>query len=248
MLTAATDENDHQGETLWIAAKMENVPMKLNSRIARRACQALLLPIFASLAGCGGGDEPDTRLCLLFLVIPVPCTASSPPSPPPLPLPPTSPGSGGGDSGSGGTGDSGGSGNRALFINRFAEFEPNSTLDNANNVHFPSAPLNASAAVEMTGTVKQDDDPADFFIFTPLRSDTFAVYLCEETCVEQVEGDSVYIAVYDQSQTTIASTPIGTVAKQIFTVDLTAGLAYYVEINGYNTGPDSFAYKLIVVD
>ena len=173
--------------------------MKLNSRIARRACQALLLPIFASLAGCGGGDEPDTRLCLLFLVIPVPCTASSPPSPPPLPLPPTS-------------------------------------------------PLNASAAVEMTGTVKQDDDPADFFIFTPLRSDTFAVYLCEETCVEQVEGDSVYIAVYDQSQTTIASTPIGTVAKQIFTVDLTAGLAYYVEINGYNTGPDSFAYKLIVVD
>ena len=42
--------------------------------------------------------------------------------------------------------------------------------------------------------------------------------------------------------------PIGTIAEQIFTVDLTAGLAYYVEINGYNTGPDSFAYKLIVVD
>ena len=58
----------------------------------------------------------------------------------------------------------------------------------------------------------------------------------------------MYIAVYDQSQTTIASTPIGTVARQIFTVDLTAGLAYYVEINGYNTGPDSFAYKLVVVD
>ncbi len=224
--------------------------MKLNSRIARRVCQALLLPIFASLAACGGGDEPDTRICLLFLVIPVPCTASAPPPPPlPTPPPPPSTGSGGtGDSGSGGTGDGGGSGNRALFINRFAEFEPNSTLDNANNVHFPSAPSNASAAVEMTGTVKQDDDPADFFIFTPLRSDKFAVYLCAESCVDLVEGDSVYIAVYDQSQTTIASTPIGTVARQIFTVDLTAGLAYYVEINGYNTGPDSFAYKLVVVD
>ena len=221
--------------------------MKLNSRIARRACQALLLPIFASLAGCGGGDDSGTQICLLFLIVPVPCTASSPPSPPPLPPPPPSTGSGGeGDSGSGGTG--GGSGNRALFINRFAEFEPNSTLDNANNVHFPTAPSDASAAVEMTGTVKQDDDPADFFIFTPIRSDTFAVYLCGVSCVEQVEGDSVYIAVYDQTQTTIASTPIGTIAEQIFTVDLTAGLAYYVEINGYNTGPDSFAYKLIVVD
>ena len=121
-------------------------------------------------------------------------------------------------------------------------------MDNANNVQFPPAPSDASAAVEITGAVKQDDDPADFFIFTPIRSDTFAVYLCAETCTEQVEGDSVYIAIYDQAQTTIASTPIGTVAKQIFTADLTAGLAYYVEINGYNTGPDGFAYKLIVVD
>jgi len=219
--------------------------MKLNSRIAKRVCQALLLPIFASLAGCGGGGDSGTQVCMLFLIIPVPCGASSPPSPPPPPPPPTTGSGGDGGSGSGGTG---GGGNRALVIRRFAEFEPNSTMDNANNVQFSPAPSDASAAVEITGTVKQDDDPADFFIFTPIRSDTFAVYLCAETCTEQVEGDSVYIAIYDQAQTTIASTPIGTVAKQIITADLTAGLAYYVEINGYNTGPDGFAYKLIVVD
>lgn len=130
--------------------ELQEVPMKLNSRIAKRVCQALLLPIFASLAGCGGGSDSGTQICLLFLIVPVPCSASSSPSPPPLPLPPPSTGTGGeGGSGSGGTG--GGSGNRALIIRHFAEFEPNSTMDNANNVQFPPAPSDTSAVVEITG-------------------------------------------------------------------------------------------------
>ena len=86
-----------------------------------------------------------------------------------------------------------------MVIIRFGEFEPNSTMDNANNVQFPPASSDASAAVEITGTVKQDDDPADFFIFTPIRSDTFAVYLCAENCTEQVEGDSVSVAPWPEA-------------------------------------------------
>ena len=54
--------------------------------------------------------------------------------------------------------------------------------------------------------------------------------------------------VYDQSQSTIASTPLGSVVKQQLGVDLLAGLAYYVEVNGYNTGPSTVDYKLVLID
>jgi hypothetical protein len=79
------------------------------------------------------------------------------------------------------------------------------------------------------------------------RTDLYAVYLCGESCTEQPVNDEVCIAVYDQSQTTLVSTSIGTVKEQQLTVELEAGLAYYVEINGYNT-VSTFGYRLVVID
>lgn len=214
-----------------------------NNKPSRWIFRALWLPLIATLAACGGGGDEggDTQICLVLLIIPTTCTSSSAPPPPP----PAS------TTGAGETGAANNGGNnthRAVVVNFFQEFEPNNTMDNANAVNFPGAASDTSAAVEITGSVEQDEDGADFFIFTPLRSDTFLVYLCLDTCSEQVEGDEVYIAVYDQSQTTIASTPVGTASRQFLSAELVAGLAYYVEINGYNTGPAAFDYKLVVID
>lgn len=133
-------------------------------------------------------------------------------------------------------------------MNDFEEYEPNSTFDNANPVNFLDGDPDQSIGIEILGNVKQNDDGADYFIFTPTRSETFLIYLCGDTCVDHPVTDEVYIAVYDQSQTTIASTPIGTESEQFVRANLTAGLAYYVEINGYNTGAAAYDYKLVVID
>ncbi len=53
--------------------------------------------------------------------------------------------------------------------------------------------------------------------------------------------------IYDQNQTTIASTPVGTIARQEFAVDLTAGFAYYVEVNGY-AAADRYDYQLAIAN
>ena len=53
--------------------------------------------------------------------------------------------------------------------------------------------------------------------------------------------------IYDQNQTTIASTPVGTMARQEFTVELAAGLAYYIEVNGY-AAADRYDYVLAVIE
>jgi len=49
-------------------------------------------------------------------------------------------------------------------------------------------------------------------------------------------------------ETTIVSTPVGTVAEQVFSAELTAGLAYYVEVHGYSTASMSYAYQLVIIN
>jgi hypothetical protein len=133
-------------------------------------------------------------------------------------------------------------------MNFHVEYEPNSTLDNANPVSFRSAAPDEHIGIEITGTVDQANDAADFFIFTPPRTGHFLVYLCADTCAETLQSDAVYLMVYDQSQTTMTSTPVGAVETQHLGVDLVAGLAYYVEVNGYNSGAATADYRLIIID
>lgn len=54
--------------------------------------------------------------------------------------------------------------------------------------------------------------------------------------------------VYGQSQSTLASTSVGSVETQHLGVELVAGLAYYVEVNGYSTGSTAEDYKLVIID
>ena len=136
---------------------------------------------------------------------------------------------------------------RSVEVNRFDEYEPNNSLDNANPVELPTVSADVSAAFEIDGQLGVAEDDSDFFIFVAPRTDLYLVYLCEETCSEHPVDDEVYLMVYDQSQTTIASTPMGYPTEQFLAVELQAGLAYYVEINAYNT-TDVYDYKLVVID
>jgi len=132
-------------------------------------------------------------------------------------------------------------------LDQAGEYEPNNLLDNANVVTFPAGSPDVSTGLRLSGTVQGTDDIADYFVFTPTRSGAHLIYLCADTCDESLEGDSAYIMIYDQNQTTIASTPVGTIARQEFAVDLTAGFAYYVEVNGYAT-VDRYDYQLAITN
>jgi len=223
----------------------------INAR-TKTTLQVALLAVLASLVGCGGGVEPAPRICLVLLLIPVPCSAGTPSSaPPPTQAPPSStpppytpppattppPSTG-----------TGGSSGQTAVITRVYEFEPNSTLDNANVAQFPAAPPESKVGLDIVGNVQETDDPADFFILTPNRSAHYRIVICSETCVYGVEDDAVYLMLYDQNQTTIAGTPVGTIEEQKLIVELTAGLAYYVGVHGYNTGPIAYEYRLAIID
>ena len=210
------------------------------SRIFQRLGGLLAM---SSLAACGGSEEEmQCSQVVAVLTAGLGClgtvTVSSPPPPPPpvnpppaSPPPPPSP-----------------PGSNVVQMEFHVEYEPNNTLDNANPVGFRAAAPEEHIGMDITGAVNSADDPADFFIFTPPRSGQFLVYLCSDTCTDSLQTDRVYLMVYDQSQSTIASTPVGSVETQRLSVDLVAGLAYYVEVNGYNTGSTAEDCKLVVID
>ena len=212
------------------------------TRLKDFARLGLMPALLALLTACGGGsgeEEPcgGTLIAVatggLSCIGQVSSSSPPPPSPPPAAAPPA---------------DDPPPPTRTVVMNSIDEYEPNSTPDNANPVNFLDAAPEQSIGIEAFGNVGRGDDAADFFIITPTRTDHFLVYLCGPSCTEQPITDEVYIAVYDQSQTTIAATPIGVEAEQFIRVELTAGLAYYVEINGYNTGSDGLDYQLVVID
>jgi len=214
-------------------------------RLISRALQRLgAFLAMTTLAACGGSAE-DTQCAPVVAIVtlgfgclgnvtvtspppPPPPVNPSPASPPPPPPPPPS--------------------SNVVRMTFHVEYEPNNTLDNANPVNFRSAAADEHIGIDITGAVTQADDVADFFIFTPPRTGQFLMYLCADTCTESLQSDEIYLMVYDQSQTTLTSTPVGAVETQRLSVDLVAGLAYYVEVNGYNTGTTTTDYKLVIID
>ncbi len=191
--------------------------------------RVVALALLASLTACGGGDKKkkdpcDTvnNLSELFACAFKGLTFGSPVS-------------AGFDTGS-------------AKSTQFAEYEPNNSLDNGNIVSIPFRKNDAPAGLEIGGTLNSASDPADFFVFTPSHSGSYNAYLCADTCNEILQDDGIYIMIYDQSQTTVAATPIGATAVQEITADLTAGLAYYVEIRVYGSEGANRDYRLVIAD
>ena len=187
------------------------------------------LALLASLTACGGGDgkkkDPcDTVNSLSELFV---CAFKG--------LTFGSPVSAGFDTGS-------------AKSRQFGEYEPNNSLDNGNIVSIPFGKNDASAGLEIAGSLHNGEDSADFFVFTPSRSDSYSAYLCADTCNEVLQDDGVYLMIYDQSQTTIAATPIGRTTMQEISANLTAGLAYYVEVRSFGGEEASRDYRLRIAN
>ena len=156
----------------------------------------------------------------------------------------------GGSSGSGG-GTSGGSGtgvSHSTNIARYTEYEPNSTLENANPVAFPSVSGDTVPGIKIIGSAQDVSDASDYFILTPKRSGLYAIYLCADTCTEHPTDSMVAISVIDQFGMVIAENPLFEESTKILTADLNAGLPYYVQVLAFGTGEQAYPYELVIID
>ena len=199
--------------------------MKTTAILRKSVSLTTLICLTAVLGGCGGGDDKkknEENTCFDNPIIFFFCVVTSE--------------SDGASSGVTAVGSS-----TTSSVAAVAEYEPNNILNNANVVSMPSG-------MQLEGSVSSNDDASDFFVFTPTRSGTHTILLCGDTCDQGVEDDAVYVMIYDQNQTTMASTPIATVASQQITTELTAGFAYYIEVNGYNATAFDYDYRLAVVN
>ena len=122
-----------------------------------------------------------------------------------------------------------------------SEYEPNTSLDNANPL------LINDAAIAVNGDLALSHDPTDNFVFTPNISGDYHVYLCADSCDQVIESGTLNLMVLDQSQTTIAATTLGPVGEKTLTIRLNAGMAYYTEVSTFGA-LDSYRLAIARID
>lgn len=121
---------------------------------------------------------------------------------------------------------------------RGTEYEPNTSLDNANSV------VVDEADTAIRGNIGWDEDVADNFVFTPIRTGDYHFRLCAATCDGATGESALSLTILDQSQTTIASTSVGLAGEESLSIRLDAGVAYYAAVNSFGTSGD---YRLLIV-
>ena len=151
-------------------------------------------------------------------------------------------------SGSSTSGGSSSGVSRSANIAQYAEYEPNNALENANPVAFPSVSGDTVPGIKITGSVQDVSDASDYFILTPNQSGVYAIYLCADTCMEHPTDSMVAISVIDQFGTVIVENPLFDESTKILTADLVAGLPYYVQVIGFDTGDQEYPYELVIID
>ena len=156
------------------------------------------------------------------------------------------------DVGSGSAGSTSGgqtppSGSLSVRINRVAEYEPNGSAANANIVEFPAVTGDTLQGIEIAGSVATSSDESDFFAFTPDRSGSYAVYLCDGVCTEQPTDAKVALRVLDQFGQPLAENPLYEESSKILTAHFDEGLVYYVQLLGFDT-EGTYPYKLVIIE
>ena len=190
----------------------------------------VLLGLLSVLASCGGGDDSEQEKACdqmanghFFIINGIMCVFGAT------------------DDGTAKLSDSGTTAftsDSPTFGYETLEYEPNTSLNNANPLV-----LNDSA-LAVSGRLALADDASDNFVFTPTQSGDYRVYLCADSCVQALESSTLNLMVLDQSQTTIAATSVGIIGEKALSIRLDAGLAYYAEVSTFG-GEES--YRLAIV-
>ena len=126
----------------------------------------------------------------------------------------------------------------ASFGYQGAEYEPNTSLDNANSL------VVDDAATVIQGSIGWDGDSADNFVFTPTKTGDYHFSLCTTVCDGAIGDSTLSLTVLDQSQSTIASTALVLVGEQSLSIHLDAGVAYYAAVSSLGARDN---YRLVII-
>jgi hypothetical protein len=147
------------------------------------------------------------------------------------------------------TGDS-----RVATLYRQGEAEPNDSLQAANPMLFPAQISTERVAADIDGSIHSaNGDSADYYVFTPPKSGSYHVYLCNDplACQRGTVTDEQTLVVYDQDFTVLAEVenfmPWRVLVEQSISLPLGAGLPYYVSVVSQNPTSNSWEYNLTVI-
>ena len=212
--------------------------MKYDTKTTKGIYRTALLLAASMLIACGGGDDEAASSCKNPLLL-IPCILDGQ-----IPTSVDATTAAGTDSSttavSGVVSTEGGD----AEVIRFEAFEPNNTFDNANIVSLPFA----TNGVAIGGSLSGATNNADTFIFTPNRTGLYSIYVCAETCASAAEAETLSIMLLDQAQTTLDSTVTSDSTNLEVAANLTAGMAYYVQVRRYESSPVARPYNLVIVE
>ncbi len=139
---------------------------------------------------------------------------------------------------------------RIATVFRQGEAEPNDSLQSANPLTFPMRIATERVATDVAGSVSGvDNDNDDFFLFTPPETGIYQVYLCNDplVCIRGTVTEKWFLSLSDQNLVVFAGTTAGLMEEQVVTVQLDAGLPYYVGIHVWDAATTSWDYNLTIL-
>jgi hypothetical protein len=139
---------------------------------------------------------------------------------------------------------------RIATVYRQGEAEPNDSLQSANPLTFPTRAATERIATDIAGSISGvDNDNDDFFVFTPPETGIYEVYLCNDplVCVRGTKTEKWFLSLSDQNFEVIAGTIGGALQEQAVSLELQAGLPYYVGIHVWDASTTSWEYNLTIL-
>lgn len=139
---------------------------------------------------------------------------------------------------------------RIATVYRQGEIEPNDQLQLGSALIFPLPVAMERMATNGAGAVNgANNDVDDFFVFTPPETGTYEVFLCNDPliCVRGTKTEKWFLTLRNQGLEVIAETIGGVLQDQKVSLELQAGLPYYVGVHVWDTTATSWDYNLTIL-
>jgi hypothetical protein len=143
---------------------------------------------------------------------------------------------------------------RIATIYRQEEAEPNDSHESANAIIFPNSisteRLGADVAGSVSGMAGSISDLSDFFIFTPPKTGSYEIFLCNDplVCNRGTVSNIWILELRDQNFDPFALTNRYEVTELKLRVYLEAGLPYYLWVRVYEASWENWNYNLTILE
>ena len=139
---------------------------------------------------------------------------------------------------------------RIATVYRQSESEPNDSLESANPLNFPLPIADEKFGTSASGSVNGvGGDLDDYYVFTVPETRTYTVYLCNDPliCTRGTIAVDWYFYLSDQDFRILDGTTPNTRHEMDVTLELEAGLPYYVGVHVDQASTPNWDYSLTIL-